>query len=75
MKTARTVSLSVGLVVCALAVGQAQAGSLYFSVDDDADGLYLLDTTTGAATHVGASGVTGNTVGLTESGTPGLLYG
>ncbi len=75
MKRFVTVSLGVCLVLSALAAPQAQAGSLYFSEDYNGNGLYLLDTNTGAATHVGASGVISSTVGLTESASPGLLYG
>lgn len=48
---------------------------LYFSRDDSGDGLYILDTVTGAATQVGVSGVTSNTVGLSESADPTKLFG
>lgn len=52
-------------------------GDLYFSMDRNANGLYRIDTATGLATLVGAgiSGVTGATVGLTESGDPDFLFG
>ena len=50
-------------------------GTLYFSADNNSSGLYSLNTTTGAATHIGISGVNGSTVGLVPSGTPGVLYG
>ncbi len=40
------------------------SGTLYFSADGTAMGLYSLNTATGAATLLGASGVTGSTVGL-----------
>lgn len=53
----------------------AFAQRLYYSRDLDESGLYTLSTTTGAATWVGLSGVNGNTVGLSESATAGLLYG
>lgn len=68
--------VSVALAVLLLSAGAASGqGVLYFSEDSNANGLYILDTTTGAATNVGASGVGGATVGLTESPSPTLLYG
>jgi len=51
------------------------AGTLYFSRDGDTNGLFSLSTFDGSATHLGQSGVTSSTVGLTESSTPGVLYG
>lgn len=48
---------------------------LYFSADSNSNGLYRLDPFTGTATSLGASGVSGSTVGLTESLSSGLLYG
>jgi hypothetical protein len=62
----------------ALVAGNAVAqgtGTLYFSTDSNSNGLYTLSTINGQATHVGISGVNGGTVGLTESGNPGLLLG
>ena len=53
----------------------APAAVLYFSKDNDASGLYQLDPATGAATHIGASGVTSSTVGLTETADPFVLLG
>jgi hypothetical protein len=50
-------------------------GTLYFSEDGNANGLYSLNTSTGAATRVGISGVTSSTVGLAPSASPSLLYG
>jgi len=64
------VAMAVGLP--GVALGQ---GTLFFSADNDTQGLYSLDTTTGAATHVGISGVTSNTVGLAPSSSTKLLYG
>jgi hypothetical protein len=51
-------------------------GTLYFSQDGNANGLFTLNQTTGAATKVGAgtTGVVGVTVGLTE-GPNGTLLG
>lgn len=66
------ISLSFGAAVLAALPAQAQ---LYFSEDSNSTGLYLLDTTTGAATNLGDSGVTSSTVGLAPSGTPGVLFG
>ncbi len=50
-------------------------GFLYFSQDSNTNGLYLVDTVTGAATLVGQSGVTASTVGLAAGPTDGTLYG
>ncbi|MCK6457411.1 MAG: PEP-CTERM sorting domain-containing protein [Phycisphaerae bacterium] len=50
-------------------------GTLYFSEDSNGNGLYQLNQFTGQAMHLGLSGVTSHTVGLSESGNPGLLYG
>lgn len=61
------------LLLCALP-GLAEA-QLYFSEDGNSSGLYTLDTATGAATNVGTSGVTGSTVGLAPSASPGILFG
>lgn len=55
--------------------GQITAGTLYFSVDLNANGLYRLDTSTGAATHLGSSGVGGTTVGLAPSSDLTTLFG
>lgn len=61
------------LLLCALP-GLAQA-QLYFSEDSNGNGLYMLDTATGAATNVGISGVTSSTVGLAPSASPAVLFG
>ncbi len=53
----------------------ANAGVLYFSEDNNGNGLYTLDTSTGAAINIGASGVTGQTVGLAPSANASSLYG
>lgn len=50
-------------------------GVLYFSQDGNGNGLYRLNTSTGAATLVGISGVTGTTVGLAYNRYNDLLYG
>lgn len=57
-----------------LSAASASAGVLYLS-NDSTGNLYTLNTTTGAATLIGASGTTSQTVGLTPSGSPGILYG
>jgi hypothetical protein len=51
------------------------AGVLYFSQDYSSTGLYTLSTTTGQATWVGTSGVSGSTVGLAVSDQAGQLFG
>ncbi len=56
-------------------LANANATSLYFSLDSTPDGLYLLDTTNGAATSVGISGVESSTVGLSPSGDDTKLFG
>jgi hypothetical protein len=53
----------------------AAAGWLYFSQDSNANGLHLLDLSTGAGTLVGASGVTNLTVGLAPGAIPHTLLG
>ena len=50
-------------------------GVLYFSQDDNSNGLYRLHIVTGVATHVGASGVTSSTVGLAYRTNKNYLYG
>lgn len=50
-------------------------GTLYFSRDNSGTGLFRLDRTTGAATFVGLSGVTGGTVGLAPSFDSEVLLG
>jgi len=57
-----------------LSAASASAGVLYLSQDSTGN-LYTLNTTTGLATLVGSSGTTSETVGLTPSGSPGVLYG
>jgi len=49
--------------------------ALYFSQDNNGDGLFEIDINTGAATLVGISGVTSNTVGLAPSADSAMLYG
>lgn len=50
---------------------------LFFSQDGNGNGLFELNTSTGAATLVGAgiSGVTSSTVGLAPSSDPTILFG
>jgi len=50
-------------------------GNLYLSQDHNYYGLFLLDTGTGNALHVGVSGVHGGTVGLSPGKDPNELYG
>lgn len=51
--------------------------TLYFSQDGNGNGLYRIDTATGAGTLVGdgVTGVTSSTIGLAYSATAGVLYG
>lgn len=49
-------------------------GTLYWN-QDGSGRLFTINTTTGAATDIGVSGVTAGTVGLALSPTPGVLYG
>lgn len=81
------IALSVGL--CALVAltsacgggggssGSSATGTLFFSQDSNANGLFRLSTTTGAGTLVGAgtTTVTGSTVGLTEGPNASVLLG
>lgn len=57
------------------ALATASVGTLYFSEDANANGLYALDTVTGAATNLGISGVGGTTNGLAPSPSVDVLYG
>jgi hypothetical protein len=57
------------------AIPGSAAGTLFFSSDYYEDGLYALDTTTGAATHMGISGVDSENVGLSPSPSDDALYG
>jgi hypothetical protein len=59
-----------------MANGQSvPTGTLYFSQDNNSTGLYTLSTINGAATLLGDSAVTSQTVGLAESGNPAKLLG
>ena len=71
----KAVIVAVALLAIGVGLPQAQAGVLYFSQDNNSTGLYTLNTSTGAATLVGATTVTTQTVGLSPSASPGLLYG
>jgi hypothetical protein len=50
---------------------------LFFSQDNNENGLFEIDLATGAATQVGtgATGTTSNTIGLTETSDPAVLIG
>lgn len=61
-------------LACLFAVPPAAAGTLYFSQDENSNGLYTLNTTTGLATQVGITGVNGSTVGLALGDQPGTLW-
>ena len=82
-KTAVAVSLVVGLVWItpightAIAQEPCAESTLYFSQDDNGNGLYSIDTATGAATLVGEgeTGTDSATIGLTESDDPNVLWG
>jgi hypothetical protein len=50
-------------------------GTLYFSEDNNGNGLYTLSMVNGSATNVGISGVNGSTVGLAPTNVATLLYG
>ncbi len=65
--------LLAGLTLALPAV--ASNGTLYFSEDQNATGLYTLDPLTGAATLVGTTGSIAGNVGLTEGPSPTQLYG
>jgi hypothetical protein len=65
--------LLIGLA-CLFAALPATAGTLYFSQDDNSNGLYTLNTTTGLATQVGITDVDGSTAGLALGDQPGTLF-
>jgi hypothetical protein len=75
MKSFHSVLAAALSGVLLLAVAAASQAQLYFSRDNENSGLYTLSTTNGAATHIGLTGVTSNTVGLAESPDPTKLYG
>jgi hypothetical protein len=50
-------------------------GTIYFSQDNNGNGLYWIDKNTGAGTLVGTSGVTSANVGLAYDPNLDLLYG
>ncbi len=67
-------ALAGTLMLCAATSANA---TLYYSEDSNSNGLFSLNTTTGAATLVG-SGITtvsGSTVGLAPSANPSQLWG
>jgi hypothetical protein len=57
--------------------GGRDPGTLFFSQDGNANGLFVLDTSTGLATLVGLgeTDTTGSTIGLTETDDATLLVG
>lgn len=57
------------------AVATPVQGTLYFSEDFNANGLYTLDILDGSALNVGPSGVVGQTVGLAPTGDETELWG
>ena len=61
----------VGVALCS----SSASAALYFSQDGNTNGLFSVDVTTGAATPVGISGVTGSTVGLAPSPDSAVLFG
>ena len=61
-------------IVLSTAVSGAHA-SLFFSQDNNGNGLFQIDTTTGAATLLGSTGVGSSTVGLAPSADPNVLFG
>ena len=74
MKRPILAGVAVVLVMALTGSAMAQQG-LYFSEDYNSDGLYSLSTTTGAATHLGSSGVTSATVGLAPTESMTELFG
>ena len=65
-------AFAVLILVCVSGIASAQ---LYY-LRDNTGQLYSLNTSTGAATLVATiAAVTSNTIGATESPTPGVLYG
>lgn len=69
------IAFTGALMIALTGAGAAQAGILYFSEDSNSNGLYTLNTSNGAATNIGISGVTNQTVGLAPSADPEVLYG
>ena len=55
--------------------GSSTTGGLYMVEDNNENGLYRLDTTTGVATPLGTSGTSSGTDGLTETGNANELVG
>ncbi|MEM9045259.1 MAG: hypothetical protein AAGC81_11220 [Pseudomonadota bacterium] len=59
----RGLSTAIAAVVIGFCGGAANAGTLFYSQDSNGNGLFTLDTTTGAATNVGISSVTSSNKG------------
>jgi len=65
----------IAVALLLLSTATVASAQLYF-LRDNTGQLYSLSTSTGAATQVAIiSAVTSNTIGATESPTPGLMYG
>lgn len=88
MKSTRRALLGSALmIVCGLGLTACGGGSsdddtlmpgtLYFSQDDNGNGLFVVDTASGAATlaGLGDTGTTSSTIGLTGNGSVDSLYG
>lgn len=71
--TWRAAAGGAALALALLAAPAATAGTLYFSQDRNSNGLYTIDTGTGAAALCGngETGVTSATVGLSPGDNPG----
>ena len=69
------ICLGIGLTAGAADWYVDDEGDLFFSQDWNGSGLFLLDTSTGSAVHVGLSGVTTRTVGLAPGDNPSELFG
>ena len=70
----KTTALIIGISL-GLAATNVSAGILYYSQDSNSNGLFSLNTTTAAPTLLGTSNVTSQTVGLSPSTNPDILYG
>lgn len=69
-------NLLISIVVATgLLFSSTAFSALFFSQDGNANGLFEVDVTTGAATLIGASGVNSSTSGLAPSADESLLYG
>ena len=73
----KNILLAIALSLLSSSAIADAAGTLYFSQDNNANGLYVINTATGAATLSGAgiTGVSSLTVGLSLGDRPGTLLG